>query len=127
MAISFTASGKTNPNNPAALLQYYPRAVNNGEINLEELADNLAKKTTLSVSDCYGVIIGLVAEIEHELSNGKIVRIDRLGSFQISIKGNPEASALAVNAKNITKSSIIYRPSKMLKSMLGKLKYNKIG
>ncbi len=123
MAVQITASGKKNPNNPQDPIKFYPRTANTGEVDLDILADKIAFSNSLTPADCYGVIISLVKEIETELSNGKIVRLGRLGSFQISVKGKPALLASDIKPSSVVKSSIVFRPGKILKKMLLRLDF----
>lgn len=125
MAISFTASGKTNPNQKQAPMLYYPRAIQAGEIDLDQLSQQISISTTLTETDCQAVIYSLVNTVSKELEQGKIVRLGHLGTFQISIKGSPSENPEAVAAKHIESASIVYRPGKRFKTMLKNLKFNK--
>ncbi len=123
MAIPFIPSGKTNPNDSQSPMQYYPRAVHSGIIDLDELADQISIKSTVSPADCYAVIVGLVNEISLSLEEGKIVRLGHLGSFQVSVKGTASANLIDVKPQNIKSASIIYRPGSRLKKMLNNLTF----
>lgn len=121
MAIPFTPSGKTNPNDVTAPMKYYPRACNYGEIDLEELAEQVSFSCSATPADCYLVIMSLVEEVSNSLEKGKIVRLGQLGSFQVSIKGDSSATPEAIKAQNVKSSSILFRPGKKLKAMLNRL------
>jgi predicted histone-like DNA-binding protein len=121
MAIPFAPSGKTNPNDVSAPMKYYPRACNYGEIDLEELAEQVSYSCTATPSDCFAVIMSLVNVVSNSLEQGKIVRLGQLGSFQVSIKGESSTTPEAVKAQNVTSSSILFRPGKKLKMMLQRL------
>lgn len=123
MAIPIVPTGKTNPNDSQLPMQYYPRAIHSGTIDLDELADQISIKSTVSPADCYAVIVGLVNEISLSLEEGKIVRLGHLGSFQVSIKGTASASENEVKPQNVKSASIIYRPGSRLKTMLNTLTY----
>ena len=123
MAIPFIPSGKTNPNDSESPMQYYPRAVHSGIIDLDELADQISIKSTVSPTDCYAVIVGLVNEISLSLEEGKIVRLGHLGSFQVSVKGTASASLIDVKPQNIKSASIIYITGSRLKKMLNNLTF----
>lgn len=125
MAIPFVPSGKTNPNDAAAPMKYYPRASNFGEIDLDELAEKVAFNCTATPADCYAVIISLVHVVSDSLENGKIVRLGHLGSFQVSIKGEGSSAPDAVKAQNVKSGSIIFRPGNKLKTMLKRLTFVK--
>ena len=121
MAIPFSPSGKINPNDASAPMKYYPRASNFGEIDLEELAEQVSFSCSATPADCYLVIMSLVTEVSNSLERGKIVRLGNLGSFQVSIKGDSSDTPEAVKAQNVTSASILFRLGKKLKTMLKRL------
>ncbi|MFV8336961.1 hypothetical protein ACNQF7_12885 [Flavobacterium sp. RSP29] len=57
------------------------------EDDLDSLTDIVASQSTISKIDCYGVIMALTKVIGESLSDGRIERIDSLGSFQITVQG----------------------------------------
>jgi predicted histone-like DNA-binding protein len=123
MPITITPIGKTNPTNPDAPMLYYPKATKTGEIDLEELSDQIAYSSSLTQSDCFAVIISLVATVSRELDAGKIVRLGQLGAFQISVKGTGSATPEAVSPKNVRSASVIFRSGKKFKTMLKGLQF----
>lgn len=125
MAVPFTAVGKTNPSQPQNPLLYYPRATQSGVVDLEELSERVSDSCSVTPSDCSAVIIGLVTEICRSLDQGNIVRLGQLGSFQVSVQGTSSPSPEEVESKNISRSSIVFRPGKKLKNMLNQLKFYK--
>lgn len=123
MAITITSIGKTNPSNPTAPMLYYPKVTKNGEIDLEEISEQIAYSSSLTQADCYAVIISMVSTISRELDTGKIVRLGHLGAFQISVKGTASETPESVSPKNVKSASVIFRPGKRFKAMLKGLKF----
>ena len=123
MPITITPIGKINPTNPYAPMLYYPKATKTGEIDLEELSEQIAYSSSLTQSDCYAVIISLVDTVSRELDAGKIVRLGQLGAFQISVKGTSSATPEAVSPKNVRSASVIFRSGKKFKTMLKGLQF----
>lgn len=123
MAIKITSIGKTNPTNPSAPMLYYPKVTKTGEIDLEEISEQIAYSSSLTQADCYAVIISMVATVSRELEAGKIVRLGHLGAFQISVKGTASESPETVSPKNVKSASVIFRPGKKFKTMLRSLKF----
>lgn len=123
MAVTITSIGKTNPLNSNSPLLYYPKVTKTGEIDLDEISEQIAYSSSLTQADCYAVIISLVATISKELESGKIVRLGHLGAFQISVKGTASETPEAVSIKNVKSASVIYRPGKKFKEMLKSLKF----
>jgi predicted histone-like DNA-binding protein len=125
MAISITAVGVKSPTQPSQPMRYYPRAVQNGVVDLEMLATQISNSTTVTETDCHAVILSLVHAVSKELEEGNIVRLGYLGTFQVSVKGTGSATVEEVTAKNVTNASIVFRPGERLKKMLKKLKFVK--
>ena len=126
MAVSFKMVPKTNNLVSPPETKYYPCAVHNGEVNLNQLAAIVASRSTVSRVDCYGVIIGLTQAIGESLAAGRIVKIDDLGTFQITLQGLPADSPAELGKSNIKGAKIIYKPSRDLKSTLKQLRYKRI-
>lgn len=107
-------------------IKYYPCAIHEGEENLESLAEKVANSSTMSVGDCYGVIMSLSFIISDALAQGKIVRIDPLGSFQVTLKGSPEDSPEPLGKTSIKGVNIVYKAANQLKRRLKTLDYKRI-
>ncbi|WP_333599974.1 HU family DNA-binding protein [Flavobacterium sp.] len=125
MSVSIVASAKTNPRNPAAPIIYYPTAVKNGEVDLDELAEEISASTSLTPADCYGVILALVHSVSGQLEKGNIVRLGHLGSLQVSVRGEGAPTPEGVTPALVKKAALTFRPGKKLKQMLQELKYVK--
>ena len=121
MAITIKPVGKIKPLEPQAPMTYYPRAVQTGVVDLEMLTEKISVSTTLTEADCHAVILSLVHTVSEALEDGNIVRIDYLGTFQISVNGTGSNSPNDVAAKNVTSASIVFRPGKRFKKMLQRL------
>lgn len=121
MPITIKPVGKIKPMQPELPMLYYPRAVQTGVVDLDLLTEKISRSTTLTEADCHAVLLGLVREVSEALEEGNIVRIDHLGTFQISVKGIASSTTNNVTAKNVTSASIVFRPGKRFKKMLAKL------
>jgi len=126
MAVSFKMVPKKNNLASPPETKYYPCAVHDGEINLKQLAAIVASRSTVSRVDCHGVIIGLTQAIGESLAAGRIVKIDDLGTFQITLQGLPADSPDDLGKSNVKGAKIIYKPSRDLKSTLKNITYNRI-
>ncbi len=69
--------------------KWYAVATNDGELTVDDLTKQIEKFSALSEADIRGVIIALENVIQDNLANGKIIRLDKLGSFYptLSSKG----------------------------------------
>ena len=107
-------------------IKYYPCAVSQGEVNLDDLAQIIASRSTVSRADCYGVIYGLTQVIGEMLSEGKIVKIDSLGSLKITLQGTPADTEEELGKSNIKKVNVVYKPAKELKNSLNRITFKRI-
>ena len=126
MAISFKMVPKNNNLATPPGPKYYPSAVNHGEVNLKYLSKMVASQSTVSRADCYAVIVALTQAIGDSLSQGKIVKIEDLGTFQITLQGLPADTPDDLGKSNIKRAKIIYKPALELKGVLKKLTYKRI-
>jgi predicted histone-like DNA-binding protein len=125
MAVLIKAVGMINPVQPQAPMQYYPRAIQSGVVDLEVLTELISTSTTLTETDCHAVIISLVKTVTDALEDGKIVRLGQMGSFQISVKGSASPTPEGITAKNVGSASIVFRPGVRFKKMLKNLTFYK--
>ncbi len=126
MAISFKLTGKKNPMVDPPETKYYPVAIHDGEVDLDYIAKRVAMRSTISAADCFGALIALTEVIGEELSDGKIVKLERLGSFQVTLQGTPADTDKDLGKSNIKGARIVYKPSKEMKRTLAKLQFKRI-
>jgi nucleoid DNA-binding protein len=60
-----------------------------------------------------------------ELSQGRIVKLGHVGTFQVSVSAAGQVLQEDVTATDIKKSRILFRPAKKLRQMLSNLSYQK--
>jgi len=126
MSVSFKMVPKKNNLVSPPQIKYYPCAIHNGEDDLDSLADSVASQSTISKADCYGVIIALTKAIGDSLADGRIVRINNLGTFQITLQGLPADSPEELGKSNIKGAKIIYKPAPNMKKNISQLTYKRI-
>lgn len=101
MAVQFKMIPKKNNLTSPPEVKYYPCAVSQGEVNLDDLARIVASRTTMSRPDCFGVIMALSDVIGESLANGNIVRVDNLGTFQLNLTGTQADLDAVIGKLNI--------------------------
>ncbi len=109
---------KVNPQDLAAENKYYAQVVSTGKTDLQRLAYLVSNQSTVRAGDCYAVILTLLHNIVDELKQGKIVKLDHLGSFQLSIQSEGVNTPGEVNQSLVKDVRINFRPDKELKSLL---------
>ena len=125
MSIKFRTIPRKNLRNPAEPPKYYALATGAGKCDIDKLSRIISKNSTVSRTDVYAVIMGMLEAINDELSDGNTVYLGKLGSFSIAIKSEGAATADAVTGATIKKSKIVYRPGGEIKTMLKTLQYEK--
>jgi predicted histone-like DNA-binding protein len=126
MAVNFKMVPKKNILVSPPQVKYYPCAIHKGEEDLDSLAELVSSQSSMSKADCYGVIIGLTDVISKALASGKIVRIDSLGSFQITVQGTPAETLEELGKANIKSAKIKFNPSKRMKTKLKGLIFKRV-
>lgn len=105
--------------------KFYAAAIANGETNLDKLAELISYQCTVTEADCYAVLMSLEHNIVSELKEGRIVKLGRLGNFQVGLSSEGLATAEEVSSSAITKRRILFRPGKKLRSLLNELSFQK--
>jgi predicted histone-like DNA-binding protein len=95
--------------------KYYGQIVTSGESTIDEMVKDIEKFSALSEPDIRGVIIALENEIQNKLTEGKIVRLEKLGSLYPAISSEGVEKAEDLTSKNIREIYINYRPGDRLK------------
>lgn len=126
MSVKYKMVPKKNSLVTPPTVKYYPCAVSQGEVNLDDLAKIIASRSTVSTADCYGVIYGLTQVIGEMLSEGKIVKIQSLGSLKVTLHGTPADTEEELGKSNIKKVNVIYKPAKELKKTLNQISFKRI-
>ncbi|KAB1154809.1 HU family DNA-binding protein [Flavobacterium luteum] len=126
MSVSFKLVPKQNNLVSPPEIKYYPCAVSKGEADLDSLADVVSSRSSMSKADCYGVMIGLTEAIGEALADGKIVRIDALGTFKITIQGTASETQTELGKATIKGTKIVYSPSKKMKKRLENINFKRL-
>jgi predicted histone-like DNA-binding protein len=114
---------RPNPQDRVAANKFYAQAIATGTTDLERLAYLVSNQSTVREADCYAVLISLLHNIADELEQGKIVKLDKLGSFQIGIRSEGVATEVELSASAIKKAHINFRPDKRLRNMLANVNF----
>lgn len=125
MGILYKALQRANPQDRSLPEKYYASVVKNGESDFETLAEMISEQSALSATDCLAVLNVLEVNIERELRQGRIVRLGKLGNFQLSLSSQGFTTSDEVTADGITNTRVLFRPSAKLKRMLKNLSFNR--
>ena len=127
MSIKYKILPRKNPQDISAPEKFYAAAIGDGEIDLDRLAEKIAYQCTLTEVDCHAVLLSLVHNVSEELNDGRIVRLGKLGTFQVGISSDGMTTKDEVDASAITKTRILFRPGKRLQKVLSDLSFRKMG
>ena len=125
MGILYKALKRANPQDRTQPEKYYAAIANNGSSDFETLAEMISEQSALSPTDCLAVLSILEVNIIRELRQGRIVRLGKLGSFQLSLNSEGVATESSLTADAIKKAKILFRPSSKFREMLKSLSFNK--
>ena len=127
MSVKFKVLPRKNPQDITAPEKFYAAAIGDGETDLQTLAEMIAYQCTVTEPDCYAVLLALEHNICSELKQGRIVKLGRLGNFQVSISSLGLNFPQEVTATAITNNRINFRPGKKLREVLKTVTYRKAG
>ena len=106
--------------------KYYAQIVYGKEVSIDELVKLIEKFSALSEADIRGVIYALENAAQDFLAQGRIVRLEKLGSFYPAISSRGEDEEATVSANSIKKVNVNYRPGKRILASLESAGFNKI-
>ncbi|MBD3906815.1 HU family DNA-binding protein [Chryseobacterium sp. Ch-15] len=105
--------------------KWYAVIKNDGEVTIDNLVEEIEKFSSLSESDIRGVIIALENVIQKKLIDGKIIRLDKLGSFYPSLSSGGAETEEKFNVSLIKGAKVNYRPGKRINDALSTATFTK--
>jgi predicted histone-like DNA-binding protein len=100
--------------------KYYASVATRGTIDLDGLADLICKFSSLSKGDVHSVLFNLLDAIPHELLDGKVVKLGKLGSLSLNVDSEGVATAEEVTGDLVKSVHVIFRPGQEFKDDLDK-------
>jgi len=123
--IAFKSVQRHNPLDPEAPNKFYAIPVYRSHVNLKELSDEVAEKSSLTRGDCYNVIQNFLSSIKKALNKGDIVKLDDLGTFRITLSSSGKDASEDLSSVDIKRARIRFTPGEELKGMLTNAKFAK--
>ena len=126
MSIKYKLVQKAQPGVAGGgIKKWYAAIVTDGEMTVDDLTKKIEKFSALSEADIRGVIIALENVIQDELTNGKIIRLDKLGSFYPSLSSEGVVTEKDFTVANIRLARVNYRPGKRISNALSTATFKK--
>lgn len=123
--LNFKSVPRHNIQDPEAPNKFYAFPVYRGKVELKELSDDVADKSSLTRGDCYNVIQNFLSEMLKALRKGEIVKLDDLGTFRVTLSSEGAETPQDLSSDAIKKARIRFQPGEELKGMLANLKFAK--
>ncbi|MBP1644456.1 MAG: DNA-binding protein [Bacteroidetes bacterium] len=116
MAIKFYKYKRKITKDSVPEYKYMPKNHVEAIVGLEELAEMIEKKSSMSRGDILGVLAEVETTVCYMLENGHPVKLGILGTFYPSIETKSVDSPEEVTGKLIKRFKVIFKPSKYLKN-----------
>ena len=113
-----------NPNSQGSnKKRYHARVVSSNRISTDELAEEIQKECSLTITDVKAVLIALGDKLAKHLGDGSKVHLEGIGYFQVNLQCKEEVcSTRSVRSDNVEFKSVSYRADNDLKKHLKKQK-----
>lgn len=125
MSVKFKTVRRINPQDITVPEKYYAQAIGDGEVDLETLSASISLQCTVTEADCYAVLVSLERNIIMELQQGRIVKLGRLGNFQVGINSEGFVTPEEVTSAAIIRKKVNFRPGKKMRSFLKDVSFRK--
>jgi predicted histone-like DNA-binding protein len=90
--------------------KYYAKAQSTGVVAVDELAEAISYATSLTEGDVLNVIRAVVYQMNIQLQAGKIVKMDKLGSFRLQLHSTGADDEKSFTSNLIHSVSICFTP-----------------
>lgn len=113
-----------NPNSQGTdKKRYHARVVSSDRITTDELAEEIQKECSLTITDVKAVLIALGDKLAKHLGDGSKVHLEGIGYFQVNLQCKEEVcTTRSVRSENVEFKSVSYRADNELKKHLKKQK-----
>ena len=101
--------------------KYHVRICNRQTVDTDNIVKAISKQCTLTPADIHAVIVAFQDEIAFQLQQGKIVHLDGLCQFDISLKSRLDESSGKENGPDIVLKSVNINPDKKLTERVRKV------
>jgi predicted histone-like DNA-binding protein len=118
---------KISPNQPEATPQWYATPVQGEKVTTEEVAHDIAARTSLSPADTEGVLETLADVIPERLLRGEPIHLRGVGTLRIGIHSSGVDNPNDFNRSCIRGVHVVYTPDVRILNALANMHYEDSG
>ena len=126
--INYSVAKMGNPSDPDAPKKFYAKMQASGVVDLDAMAEEISYATTLTDGDVLNVLRALIRQMKKNLMAGKIVKMEKFGSFQFQIRSSGADKESDFTPSHIKEVTIQFRPGAMVAEAqnISGLKFKKV-
>ena len=119
----YVVRSKVDKTNEEEKKQYYGIPIISGVITEEKIAEEISERCSLTPSDVLAALDALSRSLQQHLEDGRSVRLKGIGTFNVSATSSGADTPEECTPSKMKAGRIYFRADKILKSVLGKMKY----
>ena len=108
--INYSLSQKRNPQDPDGARKWYPSAQYSRVVGVDQIAAEIVEASALTEGDVLSAIRQFENRIIAHLEQGEKVKLEKLGSFHLTISSEGADTEEAYHASLIRKVNVRYTP-----------------
>lgn len=118
MAITYKLRGRRDPREPekANSAKFYAQIVSNQQIQIEDIAKNIARRITAQEADVQAVLIALGPVMRELMLNSYVIQLSQLGRFRLIFNGLGSTTEENYDIGYLMRVKTVFTPVKTLKS-----------
>ncbi|MDR2927068.1 MAG: HU family DNA-binding protein [Cytophagaceae bacterium] len=105
--------------------KYYAVPIHSREISSEQLAFDLAQRSSLSEGDVLATLVGLSSLVKQYLHDGHTVRLDGLGLLSVSASSDGFNTLEECTPRHVKAKKICFRATRELKADLKYIRFER--
>ena len=118
LAIEFDIYPSPTPPNSDKETTYHARVANSNTITTDDIAQNIHKRCTLTVSDIKAVLSEMHDELIYHLCNGNHVYLEGIGYFRLTLSAPSDITPTNMHQQQIGIKAVDFRADAQLKKDL---------
>lgn len=124
--LKFHVIKRKNPRDLSAPEKFYASLRKVQTVDLDFIANELAEKSSMSKGDVMSIVTNLTDLVPKELARGSTVNLGNFGTFWLNISSEGLEKEEDVSPEAIKKVNVRFRPSGIIKYLLGQLKFDRL-